>query len=506
MIFSLGKIRIHFLRNTMFLLPWLTLSCLAPAAIAQTYSAADASAQVEAWRAVASQARSAGKTAEAAQAEENIRRWQAIAAQSQGSEPNTEAASTDTEPKKKEVWRPEAPLNPDYQRNLQRAVSNQNQNRVRMLLDRGAQGTPRLLKMALDNQNAGIAFLLVNGGAGSDPELQDHLGRALLQAAGNSSNANFLDALIRLGVDINYEANDSTATSIALSSGNYEMLRLLIARGARQDMGELSRLLFEVAESGESNRARQLVSAGANPAMKVDGETAIESAFQRADFEMVKALTSGGLRIDQSVLTDALLRAVGKNQMERVRQLVALGADVNAASDKGVRPLMVALYNENLTMAEMLIRSGASDPEGHYANKTFDAALNGDVEWLRVLAQVPSYADYRNGQGETPLHAAASRGQTAAVNTLVNAGINPNVLTSLKNWTPLHHAARFGHMETVKALLRLGANAHAVNSDGNDALRLVLLAREGLTSEAAVRNEQLANFLELWKKNHPPGQ
>ncbi|PID50428.1 MAG: hypothetical protein CR991_01480 [Proteobacteria bacterium] len=502
MIFSIGKIHYCFLKNTVLALVLAGIAHISPVG-AQDYSAAEARAQAEAWRTIAQQARAAGEMAEAAKAETNLRLWESLEKKALAQDNISTPAASVTETQG--AWRPERPLNPDYQNNLLAAVQSADQNRVRMLVERGAQGTPQLLQMALDAQQLGIAALLIRYGAGTDPNLPHTLGRALIQAVASSRSPQYLDTLIRLGANVNYTDNGLSPAQVALNKNNFEMLAHLAARGAKRDTAELSRLLAGVAAAGDTTRARQLALAGADPTFNIKGKNALSEAFAADNMEMIKALTSGGVRIKDTDLTGLLLQAVARNQPERVNLLISIGADVNRPSSKGVRPLMIAMYNNNLAMANMLIRSGATDPEGHYASKTFDAALNGDVQWLRVLIQIPSYIQYRNNEGETPLHAAASRGHTQAVIMLVKAGIDPNVLTSLKGWTPIHHAARFGHMETVNELLRLGANAYAVNSDGNDAAKLVRLSSQGVKQDAASskNTQRLLELLGLWKKYHP---
>lgn len=67
--------------------------------------------------------------------------------------------------------------------------------------------------------------------------------------------------------------------------------------------------------------------------------------------------------------------------------------------------------------------------------------------------------------GFTPLHWAATRGDTEAVKTLLDYGASPNVLSST-HLSPLHRAVEFGALDCVASLLKAGANVNQLNKIG----------------------------------------
>ncbi len=131
-----------------------------------------------------------------------------------------------------------------------------------------------------------------------------------------------------------------------------------------------------------------------------------------------------------------LYRAASNGRIERVRDLLDGGADVNAISDGDGTALMAAIYSGHDDIARELVARGA-DPD--------------------IIAL---------GDG-TALIAAAHEGEDGVVNLLLEAGADPN-LGAPGDGTPLIAAARFGNPRTVNLLLEAGADVNAsLAGDGN---------------------------------------
>jgi len=72
---------------------------------------------------------------------------------------------------------------------------------------------------------------------------------------------------------------------------------------------------------------------------------------------------------------------------------------------------------------------------------------------------------YRTPEGDSCLHIAAMRGDLRAVQLLLNAGLDANLLGDLGN-TPLHYALIAAHQDVVEHLVSRGANPYIVNELG----------------------------------------
>lgn len=515
----------RFIKNCSLIL--LSLTALTWLSTSQAETAAEAAVQAQVWKAEAARLTKQGKTAEAAQAQAYVKQWEELA--KQGNTANTTATTPEANsaspaataatnkgvtvsPEQEaalkvqqerlaaeQAKRDEAKAKEDRLSNgLQAAITQGDYNQAKNFINQGARPTQELVQMAVDGGYTGIAYLLMKSGAPNDAGV---LGRALLKAV-QMQDRERVNNLIKLGANVNYAEGEVTPASIAARNGDIGLIGILLAAGAQRDPNDLGRIMFTAVEQGEREKVANLLKMGANPNYAKDGESALSTALNRGDFGMAGALIAGGAAADAGVLGKALFQSVERGETDKIPQLIKLGADVNYSAS-GITPLTIAINNNNLDIANILVRSGATDPSGRFGKKTFDAALDGDLAWIAVLAKVPSYANYRNGQGETPLHAAASTGQTSAVTTLLAAGVDPNILT-VKNWTPLHHAARFGHKLALINLLKAGSDVYAVNSDGNDAMKLANLALRDNKNEIDSRG--VLEYLHLWMQHHPRAQ
>lgn len=194
----------------------------------------------------------------------------------------------------------------------------------------------------------------------------------------------------------------------------------------------------------------------------------------------------------------SLLKAVSERNVESVAQLLKSQPDLEAKDHKGRTPLMLATYNNDNTIAEMLMASGAdvnaqdnmlnsphlyAGASGNLAilqmtlshGARFDiynryggtalipAAEKRHLEVVKLLTEVPKYPiDHINNLGWTALMEAIVLGTTgetqiAIVDVLIKAGADVNIPDN-DGVTPLQHAKKRG-MHNIAQLL-IAANAH----------------------------------------------
>ena len=194
----------------------------------------------------------------------------------------------------------------------------------------------------------------------------------------------------------------------------------------------------------------------------------------------VQQLAAGGGAIagpSASPGSQGLAEAVAKDDPERVRGAIKLGADVNApmASDKpgreGMTPLMHAAFDGKAETMRVLLDAKAKTEQRTEdgRNALMCAAGWGDAAKVKMLLDAGARTDARAADGWTALMWAAARGEGASVKALSAAGADVNAANKWRQ-TALMAAARTGSVEKVNLLLEAGASATATDLNGETAL------------------------------------
>jgi ankyrin repeat protein len=97
--------------------------------------------------------------------------------------------------------------------------------------------------------------------------------------------------------------------------------------------------------------------------------------------------------------------------------------------------------------------------------RLFDAARNGDLATLTTLLDAHPNGLQTRMNGFTLLHVAAHRGHPAAVELLLERGLDPNARDEGDNAYPMHWAAAEGHLEVVRLLAGAGGDVVGKGDD-----------------------------------------
>lgn len=126
-------------------------------------------------------------------------------------------------------------------------------------------------------------------------------------------------------------------------------------------------------------------------------------------------------------------------RLERVRQSLEQGDDVNRADANGRTALMMAAFEGYADVVELLIEHGAE-------------------------------VDRRDGAGRTAVMYAASGPFPETVELLLESGADVNLIDAAEGWTALMFAAAEGQQPVVEVLLRSGADVELTDQDGDKAI------------------------------------
>lgn len=164
--------------------------------------------------------------------------------------------------------------------------------------------------------------------------------------------------------------------------------------------------------------------------------TVLHSAVLRGNREVVQILLAAGARQDTvDVLAPRVLHvAARRGYRDIIHDLLEKNKeDIDLTNGDGLTPLHLAAERGHTGAVEELLAAGA------------------DI-------------NVRNHLSDSPLHRAASRGHTAVIRLLINAGADINALgRGREGETPLHFAALNGHQETIQVLVQLGADTNKLD-------------------------------------------
>jgi len=164
---------------------------------------------------------------------------------------------------------------------------------------------------------------------------------------------------------------------------------------------------------------------------------------------------------------DDLWIYVQNDRADQVSALLKQGLDPNTTTDIGNPMLMQAVRDNSWAVFDVVMKNPKTNLKimnGYQETPLMYVSLVGDLS--RVKALVARGGEI-NHLGWTPLHYAASKGQTSVVEYLLSQGAMPNA-PSPNGSSPIMMAARSGSPDTVQVLLDAGADPVAIDMNGDN--------------------------------------
>jgi len=168
-----------------------------------------------------------------------------------------------------------------------------------------------------------------------------------------------------------------------------------------------------------------------------DSFSTLHDAVEAGDIAAVKRLLQAGADVKEVDGRGAppLQIAAARGHLEIAKVLVENGADINYLIDDGGTPLMGAAACLKPKLIDFLLSKGAQ-PNKKGVDGRFPlicsfqpavAAVDKQIECIRLLVSAGARIDERTDSGDTPLMTAAWFGNMEAVKELVRLGANPTL-------------------------------------------------------------------------------
>ncbi|XP_068529138.1 ankyrin repeat and SOCS box protein 10 isoform X2 [Anas acuta] len=182
----------------------------------------------------------------------------------------------------------------------------------------------------------------------------------------------------------------------------------------------------------------------------------------------------------------ALHEACAAASTDCVSLLLSFGADPEAVSEDGYKPLHLCKSPESIECVQQLLQHGASvnsRTEEECDTALHVAARHGLIDHVRLLLRHGAELEAKNEEGQTPLNAACAQPHQPqdmeryyrVCQLLVESGASINAADRDRQH-PLHLACKNANAQVAELLLARGAHVNIMNYSGNTALHNILQA------------------------------
>jgi ankyrin repeat protein len=194
--------------------------------------------------------------------------------------------------------------------------------------------------------------------------------------------------------------------------------------------------------------------------------------------------------VDKEEANRRLLTAAAAGDADGVALALRVGADQETTDDRRRTPLLLAVTNERVDVARVLVALGANPNalDAQHDTPWLVTGVTGSVPMLEAL--LPAHPDLalRNRFGGVSVIPASQRGHVEYVRRVVQTGIDVNHVNDL-GWTALLEAVILGdggprHQEIVRILVAAGADRSIADQNGVTALQHA--QRKGYREIAAI--------------------
>ena len=318
---------------------------------------------------------------------------------------------------------------------------------------------------------------------GADLDVQNHRGMTALAEAVERANLARIESLIAGGARLDAPLKGPDLFTVAVQANHAELIPVLLARGT-DPRSPPTAALWPLIESGDTERAKMLIEAGADPNAHTDRHWLITRALYRQRWDIVTGLADAGADVRLPDGPQCASTARGCHAIELARaatlhpptlaRLKARGLDLDAYAASG-HTALTALISDPMYGATGGVQSGAAaratipasdvsararalleqgaDPNRRYRDLTplmLAIARPTPSGLSDLLVDAGGRVEYRNliqkqGQNELPapgypVNAGASNASRSTSEPLIhnNQGLFTGMTVGPLTWTLLH--------------------------------------------------------------------
>ena len=350
-------------------------------------------------------------------------------------------------------------------------VNTTNKNKVTVLMVVCAKGNKDAINVILNT--------------GADPNIADANGDTCLHYATQTGCCTeVLQAIISHGVDVNSTNKyNVTALMIACGIGNKDAINILLNVGADTNIADADGLTFlHHAVYGDCGKEvlQAVICHAADVNATKNNVTALMIACGKGNKDVIDVILSTGG--DPNIIDangDTCLHYAVRNYYctaEVLQAIIGHGVDVNATNKNNVTALMAACEIGNKNAIDALLNAGADpniidangDTSLHYAARKYCTA-----EVLQTIISHGVDVNATNKNNVTALMIVCGIWNKDAIDVLLNAGADPNIIDANGD-TCLQYAARnFCTAEVLQAIISHGVDVNATNKNNVTALMIV---------------------------------
>lgn len=262
---------------------------------------------------------------------------------------------------------------------------------------------------------------------------------------------------------------------LAVSLGRGELVRHLLAEGARRDQRDSAGFLplHWACYQDDPEMVSLLLPPVGSGRLDHRGETPLMKCARldnRAVAQQLLAIDGAQIEARNDLGHSALHLAADQASAAMVGLLMRAGGEVDGADHSGLTPLHLGARRGNLEVMGYLAKASKGKPNREGNRPLAEAAMHGRQEVFHLLFE-PQTAREINIYGQSLLHLAAHGGNLAILETLLPywPQVDPK---DDDGWTPLAFATRNGQPDAVALLLEKGASVEHRNNEGTSVLHL----------------------------------